>query len=285
MKKMVIFKRLFLFSCIIFIFHVTTGDCFGRTRIVENDEAEFVKGGAIIARIFGFGNSSVAVQPSTNIRLGNIQYVSQYMAPNTVQNYRDISFCGIASAMMVRTKNYANAQSNLNIPRQRIENDMITIDNNLQNKTYGETINVHPNGLVYMSIWGELPNVQFNKTYNVLRSLYTYKNGDRVINDSGHVSSIWVRVLPVQYNEATNEIFSHVKNSNQPVVIIIDSNIQSLVARGSYVNINRSDPPTLHYNVVIGVKEEYNQKTFLVYDPALGSTPRDYSAGQLETLI
>jgi hypothetical protein len=232
-------------------------------RLLDEQEAASVYGGVSMSSSSGGKGGSSAPQP-VNIQLKNVPYVYQYTS-----NPRSNNFCGLASALMVRAKEKKNMDGPM-LWESRIESDMDIMDSNLQRGTYlfGAPLDVvRNNGLLYLDSF-DSRSTQWSKTVSILSKLYTAKGTDGVFFDKGHVSSVEAKILSA--NNATEVIWNHIKNERQPVVIVIDSEIRYDVDKQKSLPLSyRRKTPTLHYNVVMGIKESSGTRGFLVYDPAI----------------
>jgi hypothetical protein len=242
----------FLIFTAVFIAALKPGDR-EECMVVSRSEAAGVIGGksSTISTIS-------SAPPPLNISLSNVPYIYQDIPGNSRSAY----YCGIASALMIRTKGRVGS-SPYSYARSQIESWMKSVDTDLQNGyySYNYKVNLVPNGLLYVKTNGSRSE-QFEGTKTVVLDLffnrYTY------LPSPFYTSGLSIYV-DNDY-DAVDRIWNHIKNNNQPVVVITDLNeLNYYNGRGSYPawNANRS----LHYQVVYGIYEQNGEKYFRVRDP------------------
>jgi hypothetical protein len=283
----------------------------GEYRLLQAEEAIMVRGGSSGGGVFsGLSGSAKPVDTGVNISLGNVPYVTQYIYKNNAKEHRSNFYCGFASALMARAKlgKNDNRVPILYNPNEQAnysytDADLVTMDNNTRNGYYndGETfayyeidVAASSRGLVYSKAVDDTDN--YNITTRVLRGLYKGKfygsnSKDTVTNDNGHVSNVLIDVHDGSRNAILNDgltfaskaIWDHILNYNQPVVVLVDSNKQK---PGGGIQPS-SSKPTLHYIVVMGIKEEAAGGTrhFFVHDPADPKVPLDYTENDLLSIM
>ena len=229
-------------------------------RFVYPAELKTVKGG-ISSGGGGGGKGGTANSKQVNIVLSNVPYVNQYVSGNSRSN----AYCGLANALMVRAKDAAGA------PTPTVSNpasSMRSMDVNLLNGYTSGTDHsidvVRNQGLFYANFYDNAAT-QYNKTIRVINDIYT-KYNDGIIHRR-HVTSVDAAVASAAQTPDT--IWNHIKNYNQPVVVVIDSNISAHMQNNDTPPSTRGTP-TLHYVVIRGIREQTQggTKYFSVYDPA-----------------
>jgi hypothetical protein len=263
-------------------------------RLVYPSESKRVKGGLFSSGGKGSSNSGTSNSSLVNINLSNIPYVYQYISNHP----RSDSYCGLASALMVRAKDTYDYSSTL--PLSPIvyfpDDDMKQMDQNLLNANkYGYSANFSANGwigypyidiitnhgLFYVDIY-ELEQLQYMKTIRVISNLYTAGSTDGVWNDNGKVSNVNITVASA--SQTTGIIWDHINNYKQPVVVVVDSDISIYMQTHDTPPYNRTNS-TLHYVVIKGIRENSNgTRYFSIYDPATPGTI-EYTEIQLRGLI
>jgi hypothetical protein len=113
---------------------------------------------------------------------------------------------------------------------------------------------------------------------------------DNISWDRGHVSGVSMRPISAslksgkaKISDATEAIWNHIRDYQQPVVVVVDSNKQN----GVYV-VTSTIPPTLHYIVIKGIYEDKSggKRNFLIHDPGnYFNNSLSYSEDNLRTLI
>jgi hypothetical protein len=188
------------------------------------------------------GSGRSAPPPRVNVKLSNVPYIFQEIANPQSLAQRSNYWCGIASALMVRSKSTFN--DSMIFSRSSYEHSMEQMDNHLKDYylNYGYRIDVVQNGgLLYISS-SESNSNQYTKTKTVLTNLYKPSFYDGVWSDQGLVSGIAVNVYTA--DDAINAIWNHIYNNKQPAVIIIDSNKLNYIT--TYPNYSTPSIPTLH---------------------------------------
>lgn len=212
-----------------------------------------------------------------NIELQNVPYVSQnihtyYPGIGTDALARSDSYCGLASALMVRAMgdDYTDMASRARDFRYWHDGDgnyaleMWEFDKLLRysagNIGLGN-LDIHRDknwrGLLYRDAGGDKDN--FDATKKLLKTLYT-TNYFRTAHSFGREENVRsVEVQVVDETEVIDIIWKHIERYKKPVVTIIDSN--------KITNLYSSDIPFLHYNIVFGITQKNGNKELLVYDP------------------
>jgi hypothetical protein len=257
--------------------------------ILSNANVINIKGGSAVKEIFK-PDPLPSIPTTYDIKLGNIPYVYQESGTTDYDSYRSLAYCGLASALMVRSK----VAYGTNAPVMSHSEDyqwMKTIDSWLNNNADKRHIDIYPTGLVFTDGQSYLNFDKFTYTVNILNEIYTTnhnnnrtfyhsKNTHRVSSLNAHV------VLP---ENAINLIWNHILNNHQPVVVISDS---ALLSYYYLVNINsKTSYPTalwsreLHYMVIAGIRDTNGFKEFYTYDPLSAHGIRYYKEDQLKDFI
>jgi hypothetical protein len=265
----------------------------GDILILDSNAVSNVYGGANTSSGGSLKGPSVAAttKPKTpvDITLKNVPYINQY-----TNNVRSNNYCGLASALMVRGKDKRGVQKAPFMNEQTtIISNLERVDDNLLFGLYNPSgyynpeykIDVAANGgLLYVSQYGDRIS-QYNKSVEILTALYLSKNNDFISDDYNHVSKVQAKILKRDYNAAANEIWNHIENFQQPVVIVVDSRMQYYIDKNMDIpDNNKREIPALHYMVVVGIVERF-EKIFRVLDPADKRSPFEYSAKQLGNLM
>lgn len=245
---------------------------------------------------------------AVNIILANVPYVTQIV--NNSTDSRGAYYCGLASALMVRAKNKLSDSTApvlyydwSGVNAGNADNALVDMDWYLRYGYYGSgtgstAVDVAANrtGLLYTSSTATKEE-QYLATVNILKGVYTgkFKDGrtDNLLN-YGHVSGVIMGpastgkyiITITEMSVATKEIWNHIKANYQPVVVVVDSNKQVYSSQDGKVQ-STSGPPTLHYIVIRGIRENGSGGTryFLVYDPWLYSRNLEYTEENLLKLM
>ncbi|MDR0721692.1 MAG: hypothetical protein LBF75_02695, partial [Treponema sp.] len=133
-------------------------------------------------------------------------------------------------------------------------------------------------------------------TTDILRGVYRGRlwgheyDRDNISNDYGHVTDVSMEILggyenilvKKEISAATKAVWDHISTSNQPVVVLVDSNKQRL---GGGIR-NSSAPPILHYIVIRGIKETSSgTRYFYAHDPGDSVYPLEYTEGELRFIM
>jgi hypothetical protein len=276
----------------------------GQYRIIQPEDAVLVQGGGATPGGISLSPTAAAAPVTAiNITLSSVPYVTQYIPVGNNGSHTPSSeyYCGIASALMVRGKNKIGTSApTLYLSGQKsntstINSNMQTIDYYLQNGQYGsygsgsKQVSVLNNkGLLYIGIGTD--EEQYKITESILKDVFTGIRRD--ITDgalnNGNVTSVTMapmRAVIGPSDSATKAIWDHINNYNQPVVVVVDSNKQN--PNNSNTLLPSSSIPTLHYIVIMGIREEGSggTKRFSVYDPSNSRYPLEYTETNLRTLM
>ncbi len=144
-------------------------------------------------------------------------------------------------------------------------------------------------GLLYVNPYVS-DKTQYERTDELLRDMYyrieyfPYEGGwDYEIFPvkSVYLGCINIQIYPA--DQVVNKIWEHINNYWEPVVTIIDSNkIGTVLSRDIY---DGSAATTLHYNVVIGIKERDGTRYFIVYDPIRRYNKREYKVDDYKWMM
>lgn len=221
---------------------------------------------------------SAGVRTNTvSIELQNVPYVQQnidtyYPGVGADALERSDSYCGLASAMMVRAMgdDYTDMSSRAwdfrswsrgNYALEMWEFDKLlkysagNID--LGNLDIHDTYDSKWRGLLFRDAGSDKGN--FDATKKLLEKLYT-TNSFGTFHSFGREENVRsVEVQVVDETKVIDIIWKHIEKYKKPVVTIIDSN--------KITNLYSSDIPFLHYNIVFGITNKNGNKELLVYDP------------------
>ena len=248
-------------------------------RELAQNEKEAVQGGLFFGGSSGGKGGGGSSSRYDDITLKNIPYYQQNDSTNSRSQY----YCGLASAMMVRNMGYSYSSSAYctTLSQLQVNEYMKAVDNALKSLRAsfyfsrlesGDSINLAEHGLLYYDYlldnasWNSASDrgKLFSKTWGVLNSLYTDATLSGLLPIQYYVGNISVRVAPT--SSAEDQIWSHIKNKKQPVVVVMDSNrSDELILQHSINGMTAS--PTLHYEVIVGIKEDSSGKWFIVNDP------------------
>ena len=107
----------------------------------------------------------------------------------------------------------------------------------------------------------------FNKTSSLLDTIYRSNKYDAYLPTQKYVERVNVKMsVPATAKE---EIWEHIKNKHQPVVVVMDSNNVYELYHPEYYSVSgMTDNPTLHYEVIVGIYQDSScERYFYVYDP------------------
>ena len=238
-------------------------------------------GAAAVWALGGGGGGKIgsggARTDTVNIELQNVPYVQQnidtyYAGVGAEALTRSDSYCGLASAMMVRAMgdDYTDMSSRAwdfrswnrgNYALEMWEFDKLlrysARNISLENLDIHDTYSQNRRGLLYRDAGSDKDN--FTATKKLLEKLYTtnYFGTAHSFGREENVRSVEVQV--VDETEVIDIIWKHIEKHKKPVVTIIDSN--------KIDDLYSTDVPFLHYNVVYGIREENSIKKFLIHDP------------------
>ncbi|MDR1108616.1 MAG: hypothetical protein LBL19_06240 [Spirochaetaceae bacterium] len=92
-------------------------------------------------------------------------------------------------------------------------------------------------------------------------------------------------ILVENYDTAIDTIWNHIKNNNQPVVVITDMNKLDYY-NWKYKYPEWNDARNLHYQVVYGIYEQNGERYFRIYDPwTANRTKNVFSKYQYQDII
>jgi hypothetical protein len=195
------------------------------------------------------------------------------------------NFCGVAAALMVRSKSAKNTEI---IPdsgdaiRQSFE---ALVDGLYKGDYGGGSINVNVNGLLYSDgrTGYQAADEQFGVTENVLRNVYMAQKYaqwcDYISIDRGFVTSISISCMPLDL--ALSSIWTNIESNREPAVVIADLNkilkIRDSIPLGTNV--------ALHYIVIAGVRKNNGLREFYVFDPWETMRGHWYPESDLRTIM
>jgi hypothetical protein len=215
------------------------------------------------------GGSATSAAATVDIKLDNVPYVYQEDTNGNYGGSRSSQYCGLASARMIRTKKqYGTSASSLH------DDDalwMFAVDKWLQSNTGSKYVNIGKTGLVYAPSANSGINAQDNyqKTQAILKDIYlSTSHPIKSDQDTSRVSALLFQLI--YPSNAMDTIWNHIKNNNEPVVVIVDSNLLEHYFWNNssiYRYPNSGDPRMLHYVVIAGIREKNSVREFYVYDP------------------
>lgn len=232
-----------------------------------------------------------------NIELRNVPYVSQnihtyYLGISADALERSDSYCGLASALMVRAMgdDYTDMASRARDFRYWHDGDgnyaleMWEFDKllrysagniSLGNLDIHDTYSQNRRGLLYRDAGSDKDN--FTATRRLLEKLYT-ANSFGTAHSFGREDNVRsVEVQVVDETEVIDIIWKHIERYKKPVVTIIDSN--------KVRNLYSSRTPFLHYNVVYGIKKNQGNSYFLIHDPISTYNQKTYKTDDYRKML
>ena len=275
---------IFGFIIILSLFYNTTNkDISKNIRLLSIEEKETVTGG-----LFGGGGKGGGVSSSINydnITLSNVPYYNQTNGIDN--NWRSKYYCGLTSTFMVRHMGNDYNSSNYYVYANQSDVDkcMQVVDSALNSSSAylsfysldnGEYLNIvgsatkynpqYDGGLLYTNSF-MTSNQQFEKTKSIINELYT-SNLKRLMWDDTlnktNVNNVSIEVLG--HTEVLDKIWNHIRDNKKPVVVVMDSSCTiDLIKKKSIFGMSYS--PVLHYNVIVGIKEDSTGKYFIINDP------------------
>ncbi|MDR1248295.1 MAG: hypothetical protein LBK63_03235 [Treponema sp.] len=240
--------------------------------LTANDVAA-IKGGVSTGGGSGglFKTTITPASSTVNIQLSNVPYIYQEN-DYPISGYVDRSeaYCGLASALMVRTK-LKYKEIAYSIGHGFDYQWMEKIDRWLDLRWDSKHINIYPTGLVFVG--SNMNSENFDNTKSILREIYLTKDdpntGDSVFfhpNNTDRISGLDMQLQ--EPDMAMNNIWNHINANKQPVVVITDS-----VLLGYYFTDRRSQYPSenmprvLHYVVIAGIRNTNSYREYLILDP------------------
>jgi hypothetical protein len=157
---------------------------------------------------------------------------------------------------------------------------MINVDTDLQNGYPGYKVNLYPNGLMYIN--SSYSNIT---QYSITQYINTCLFYNSFSSLPGPYSVNGISYVVENYNTAAEVIWNHIKNNNQPVVVITDMNKLDYYNQSNpYPTYNQAR--NLHYQVVYGIYEQNNNQYFRVHDPWYGyRNNKVFSKNQYQNII
>jgi hypothetical protein len=158
--------------------------------------------------------------------LSNVPYVYQENDyPVAGQEDRSDSYCGLASALMVRKKTEYKSSPSVSW-HSGDYSWMEGIDAWLKNNSGSRYINIYPAGLVFI---GDLYTEagKYDNTKAILQEIYLTHHWDDFtfyhIDNTYRISNVDFQLQ--EPDAAMANIWSHISSKKQPVVVVSDSNL------------------------------------------------------------
>ena len=241
---------------------------------------------------------SAGVRTNTvSIELQNVPYVQQnidtyYPGVGSDALERSDSYCGLASAMMVRAMgdDYTDMSSRAwdfrywnsgdgNYSLEMWEFDKLlkysagNID--LGNLDIHDTYDSKWRGLLFLDAGSDKGN--FDATKKLLEKLYT-TNSFGTFHSFGREENVRsVEVQVVDETRVIDIIWNHIEKYKKPVVTIIDSN---------KINwLYSTTTPILHYNIVKGISKESGNKKLIIHDPLSTVGRKEYLISDYKLML
>jgi hypothetical protein len=220
----------------------------------------------------GLFKTTVTPAPSAvNIQLSNVPYIYQENdSPIANQLDRSDAYCGLASALMVRTKLKYNEPA-LSYNRVDDYQWMENIDYWLRRNTGSRHIDIYLAGLVFVGT--DTNNEKYSNTKSIVSEIYLTKfnpdTDDSVFfhpNNTDRISGLNFQLQ--EPDMAMANIWNHINANKQPAVAITDSNLLGYYfadRRSQYPSENM--PRVLHYVVIAGIRNANSYKEYLILDP------------------
>ena len=213
---------------------------------------------------------------TVNIELQNVPYVQQnidtyYAGVGAEALTRSDSYCGLASAMMVRAmgrdwpSEFSRVLDYWSVRDVAYNNNELRAWDNLlltnARLVYSQNLDVTYNGLLH--IGRHYDDQNYEDTKNLLQHIYTLNDfSGYAIRNQDNVVACDMR--PVEADEVMDIIWNHIETYKKPVVTLIDSSKVGL-SENQWKSSNLS--VSLHYNVVYGISNENGERELYVHDP------------------
>ena len=238
---------------------------------------------------------SAGVRTNTvSIELQNVPYVQQnidtyYPGVGSDALERSDSYCGLASAMMVRAmgehwpSEHSRALDYWSVRDVAYNNNELRAWDNLllanARLVYSQNLDVTYNGLLH--IGRHYDDQNYEDTKNLLQHIYTLNDfSGYAIRNQDNVVACDMR--PVEADEVMDIIWNHIETYKKPVVTLIDSSKVGL-SENQWKSSNLS--VSLHYNVVYGISNEKGEKEFYVHDSWYSTQSRKYTESRYKWMM
>ena len=231
---------------------------------------------------------------TVNIELQNVPYVQQnidtyYAGVGAEALTRSDSYCGLASAMMVRAmgrdwpSEFSRALDYWSVRDVAYNNNELRAWDNLlltnARLVYSQNLDVTYNGLLH--IGRHYDDQNYEDTKNLLQHIYTLNDfSGYAIRNQDNVVACDMR--PVEADEVMDIIWKHIEKHKKPVVTLIDSSKVGL-SENQWKSSNLS--VSLHYNVVYGISNIDGVRKFYVYDPWHEFNDKEYDEEKYQWMM